>query len=154
MSEYGAAVIWNWQGITEGLRGKRVPVPRYAPQTAHGWLGANPGLRVQKTATNRLSYGTAASCRTVGTACKTRVTSRVWCSVPNKILHFHIEARMNAASQHQNVLVVSSLVTTHRCQQGSWQYDVVTSAGGGAHYSKEKSALRHSQGHMRRGEWY
>jgi hypothetical protein len=39
---------------------KPVPMPLCPPQISHGLdLGSNPGLRGEKPATNRLSYGTA-----------------------------------------------------------------------------------------------
>jgi hypothetical protein len=56
----GAPVEWNWQGKTEALGEKPVPVPLCPPQTPHGTdPGSNPGLRSGRPATNRLSHGTA-----------------------------------------------------------------------------------------------
>jgi len=55
-----ATVEWYWQGKTEELGEKPVPVPLWPPQIPHGMtLGANPGLRCERPATNRLSYGIA-----------------------------------------------------------------------------------------------
>jgi hypothetical protein len=44
----GAPVQWNWQGKTEELGEKPVPVPLCPPQIPHG-----------RPAANRLSHGTA-----------------------------------------------------------------------------------------------
>jgi hypothetical protein len=58
MSEYGAPVEWYWQGKTEELIEKLVP--SHLSTTNPTWtdMGANPGLRCEKPATNRLSCGT------------------------------------------------------------------------------------------------
>jgi hypothetical protein len=51
-----APVEWNWQGKTEVLVEKPVPVPLFAPQIPHGMTpGSNPGLRGDSPATNRLT---------------------------------------------------------------------------------------------------
>jgi hypothetical protein len=56
----GAPVEWNWQGKTEVLGEKPVPVPLRSPQIPHAPTpGSNPGLQGGKPATNRLSHGTA-----------------------------------------------------------------------------------------------
>jgi hypothetical protein len=56
----GAPVEWNWQGKTEEVGEKPVPVPLCPPQIPRG-LTANPGLRGGRPAANRLSHGTAFS---------------------------------------------------------------------------------------------
>jgi hypothetical protein len=58
MSEYGAAMIWYWQGKTEGLGEKPGPVPLCPPQIPHWltWALTNRGLRGEKPATNQPSY--------------------------------------------------------------------------------------------------
>jgi hypothetical protein len=49
-------------GENRQLGEKSVPVPLSPPQISHGLdLGSNPGLRGERTATNRLSHGTATS---------------------------------------------------------------------------------------------
>jgi hypothetical protein len=48
-------VEWYWQGKTEELGEKPVPVPLCPPQIP---LGANPGRHVERPATNHLSHGT------------------------------------------------------------------------------------------------
>jgi hypothetical protein len=49
-----------WQGKTEELREKPVPVPLCPPQIPHGLNRAlNPGLCGERPATNDLSHGTA-----------------------------------------------------------------------------------------------
>jgi hypothetical protein len=56
----GAPVEWNWQGKTEVLGEKPVPVPFCPPQIPHALTpGSNPGLRGGRPAANRLSHGTA-----------------------------------------------------------------------------------------------
>jgi len=50
IDEYGAMVEWYWQGKTEELGEKPAPV------TNPTWI--DPGLRGERPATNRLSYGT------------------------------------------------------------------------------------------------
>jgi hypothetical protein len=57
---YGEPVEWNWQGKTEVLGEKPVPVPLCTPQISHGptW-DQTRGLRGERPATNRLSHGTA-----------------------------------------------------------------------------------------------
>jgi hypothetical protein len=56
----GAPVELNWQGKTEVLGEKPVPVPLCPPQIPHGLTpGSNPGLRGGRPAANRLSHGTA-----------------------------------------------------------------------------------------------
>jgi hypothetical protein len=56
----GAPVEWNWQGKTEVLGEKPVPVPLCPPQIPHGLTpGSNPGLRGERPVTNRPSHGTA-----------------------------------------------------------------------------------------------
>jgi hypothetical protein len=40
----------------EELEDKPVPVPLFPPNSTCTFLGANPGLRGEKPATNRLSY--------------------------------------------------------------------------------------------------
>jgi hypothetical protein len=52
----GAPVEWNWQGKTEVLGGKTCPSATL-PTTNPTWT--NPDLRSGRTATNRLSHGTA-----------------------------------------------------------------------------------------------
>jgi hypothetical protein len=52
------SVEWELAGETEVLGRKPTPVPLFPPQIPHD-LGSNPGRRGEKTATNRLSYGTA-----------------------------------------------------------------------------------------------
>jgi hypothetical protein len=55
-----APVEWNWQGKTEVLGEKPVPVPLRPPQIPHGLApGSNPGLRGGRPVANRLSHGTA-----------------------------------------------------------------------------------------------
>jgi hypothetical protein len=58
----GAPVEWNWQGETEVLGERPVPV-RLLSTTNPTWtdLGSNRGLRGGRPATNRLSHGTALS---------------------------------------------------------------------------------------------
>jgi hypothetical protein len=47
-------------GENRQLGEKPVPVPLCPPQISHGLdPGSNPGLRVERPATNRLSHGTA-----------------------------------------------------------------------------------------------
>jgi hypothetical protein len=46
-------------GKTEKLGENPVPVPLLLPQIPHIELGANSGCRGERTATNRLSHGTA-----------------------------------------------------------------------------------------------
>ena len=55
----GTPVEWNWQGKTDVLGEKPVPVPLCPPQIPH-WLtpGSKPGLRGERPAINRLSHGT------------------------------------------------------------------------------------------------
>jgi hypothetical protein len=56
----GAPVEWNWQGKTEVLGEKLVPVSLCPPQIPYGLTPAsNPGLCGERLATNRLSHGTA-----------------------------------------------------------------------------------------------
>jgi hypothetical protein len=56
----GAPVEWNWQGNTEALGEKPVPVPLCLPQIPYRLTpGSNPGLLGGRPATNRLSHGTA-----------------------------------------------------------------------------------------------
>jgi hypothetical protein len=52
-----APMEWTWQGKTEVLGENPVPVSTTNPT----WTdpGSNPGLRGERPATNRLSYGTA-----------------------------------------------------------------------------------------------
>jgi hypothetical protein len=51
---------WNWQGKTEVLEEKLVPVPLCPTQIPHGLTpGSKPGLRGERPATNRMSHGTA-----------------------------------------------------------------------------------------------
>jgi hypothetical protein len=52
------AVEWYWQGKTEGLGEKPVPVPLCPPQIPLDCPGREPGRRGERPATNRLSYGT------------------------------------------------------------------------------------------------
>jgi hypothetical protein len=59
MDEYGAMVERYWQGKTEDLGEKPVPVPLCPPQIPHSDPNANSGLRGDTPATNRLSHGTA-----------------------------------------------------------------------------------------------
>jgi hypothetical protein len=56
----GAPVEWNWQGETEVLGGKTCPSATLST-TNPTWTGlwSNPGLRGERSATNRLSHGTA-----------------------------------------------------------------------------------------------
>jgi hypothetical protein len=53
----GAPLEWQWQGKTEVLGEKSVPVPLCPPHITKP--GSNPGLRGERPATNRLSHGTA-----------------------------------------------------------------------------------------------
>jgi hypothetical protein len=54
----GAPMEWNWQGKTEELGEKPVPVPLCPPQIPHGLArDRTPGLRGGRPAANRLSYG-------------------------------------------------------------------------------------------------
>jgi hypothetical protein len=48
-----------WQGKTEELGEKPVPVPLCPPQIPHSDPSTNSGLRGDTPATNRLSHGTA-----------------------------------------------------------------------------------------------
>jgi hypothetical protein len=58
----GAQVEWNWQGRTEVLGEKPVPVPLCPPQIPHRLtLGSKSGLRGGRPAANRLSHGTAST---------------------------------------------------------------------------------------------
>jgi hypothetical protein len=61
------SIMWNedWQG-NRSTRRKPAPMPLSPPQTPH-WpdLGSNPGRRGGKTATNRLSCGTASEISSV-----------------------------------------------------------------------------------------
>jgi hypothetical protein len=59
ISECGAAVEWSWQRKTE-LGEKPVPVPLCPPEINP--TRSHLGLRGEKLATNRLSYGTALPC--------------------------------------------------------------------------------------------
>jgi hypothetical protein len=59
IDEYGAIVELYWQGKTEELGEK--PSPRATLSTRNPtWIdsGANPGLRGERPATNRLNHGT------------------------------------------------------------------------------------------------
>jgi hypothetical protein len=54
----GAPVEWKWQGKTEELGEKPVPVPLCPPQIPHGLTPAsNPDLRGGRPAANRLGHG-------------------------------------------------------------------------------------------------
>jgi hypothetical protein len=55
----GAPVEWNWQGKTEVLGIKPVPVTLCPSQIPHGSTRSNRGLRGERPATNHLSHGTA-----------------------------------------------------------------------------------------------
>jgi hypothetical protein len=55
----GAPLEWNWQGKTDVLEEKPVPVPLCPPQIPMHDPEFNPGLCGERPATNRLSHGTA-----------------------------------------------------------------------------------------------
>jgi hypothetical protein len=56
----GAPVEWNWQGKAEVLGGKTCPSASFSTtKSTRTDPGSNPGLRGEKSATNRLSHGTA-----------------------------------------------------------------------------------------------
>jgi hypothetical protein len=61
---HGAPVEWNWQGKTEVVEEKPVPVPLCPPQISQGLTrDRTRSLRGERPATNRLCHGTALVCR-------------------------------------------------------------------------------------------
>jgi hypothetical protein len=63
----GAPVEWNWQGKTEVLGVKPVPVPLCPPQIPYGLTPeSNPCLHGERPATNCLRHGTAYRIRFLG----------------------------------------------------------------------------------------
>jgi len=58
VNKLGALMDWCWQGKTEVLGEKPVPVPLFPPHPMCTGLGLNPGHR-KRLATGHLSDGTA-----------------------------------------------------------------------------------------------
>jgi hypothetical protein len=56
VDEYGTLVEWYWQGKTEVLGAKPVPVPLFRPPISWTDLGSNLRLRGERPVTNRLRY--------------------------------------------------------------------------------------------------